>query len=93
MSRGRLAKTPAGDVTGQTRAILAEIDRLLGKCGSSKNKILSATIYLADMKTFAAMNQAWDAWGPAGHTSARATVEAKLAGPEYLVEIAVVAAK
>jgi enamine deaminase RidA (YjgF/YER057c/UK114 family) len=90
---GQVAKQPAGDVTGQTRAILAEIDRLLAAAGSARNKILSATIYLADMKTFADMNRAWDAWVAPGSTPARATVEAKLAGPEYLVEIAVIAAK
>lgn len=89
---GQVAKSPA-DVTGQTKVILSEIDRLLAAAGSSKEKILSATIYLADMKTFAQMNVAWDAWASAGNTPARATVEAKLAGPEYLVEIAVIAAK
>jgi len=81
------------DVTGQTNAVLKQIDDLLTKTGSSKNRILSATIYLADIKTFADMNKAWDAWVPALACPARATVEAKLAGPEYLVEIAVIAAK
>lgn len=90
---GQVADQPAGDVTGQTKAVLAQIDALLAKCGSSKNRILSATIYLADMKTFADMNKAWDAWVPALAGPARATVEAKLAGPQYLVEIAVIAAK
>jgi enamine deaminase RidA (YjgF/YER057c/UK114 family) len=82
----------SADVTGQTQAILGQIDRLLGMAGSDKTRILSATIWLADMATFGQMNAAWDAWVPQGHTPARATVEAKLAGPQYLVEIAVVAA-
>ena len=81
------------DVTAQTQAVLKQIDDLLAKTGSSKNRILSATIYLADIKTFADMNKAWDAWVASHATPARATVEAKLAGPEYLVEIAVIAAK
>jgi enamine deaminase RidA (YjgF/YER057c/UK114 family) len=81
------------DVHGQTVAILKQIDDLLAKAGSSKSRILSATIYLADIKTFADMNKAWDAWVPALATPARATVEAKLAAPEYVVEIAVIAAK
>ena len=81
------------DVTAQTQAVLKQIDDLLDKTGSSKNRILSATIYLADIKTFADMNKAWDAWVASHATPARATVEAKLAGPEYLVEIAVIAAK
>ena len=90
---GQVADAPAGDVTGQTAAVLKQIDDLLTRCGSSKERILSATIYLADMKTFPDMNKAWDAWVAAGAGPARATVEAKLAGPQYLVEIAVIAAK
>lgn len=90
---GQVADQPAGDVTGQTAAVLKQIDSLLAQAGSSKEKILSATIYLADMKTFGDMNKAWDAWVSAGNGPARATVEAKLAGPQYLVEIVVVAAK
>jgi len=90
---GQVADKPAGDVSGQTAAVLAQIDDLLRRAGTSKERILSATIYLADMKTFPAMNKAWDAWVAAGAGPARATVEAKLAGPDYLVEIAVIAAK
>lgn len=87
-------KTAAqGDVTAQTTEILAMIDDLLAKAGSDKTKILSATIYLADIATFAAMNKAWDGWVVAGHTPARATVQAALAAPHYKVEIAVIAAK
>ncbi len=81
------------DVTGQTAAVLKQIDDLLARAGSSKEKILSATIYLADVKSFADMNKAWDAWVSAGNCPARTTLEAKLAAPEYLVEVAVIAAK
>ena len=73
--------------------ILADIDRLLALAGSDKTKILSANIWLSDISTFAEMNAAWDAWVPAGHTPARATVESKLAAPQYKVEIMVQAAK
>jgi len=89
---GQVAEDPSADVTGQTRQILASIDRLLAAAGSDKTRILSATIYLADIDTFAQMNSAWDAWVPAGHTPARATVEARLAAPHYKVEIQVIAA-
>ena len=82
----------SADVAGQTRQILASIDRLLAAAGSDKTRMLSATIYLADIGTFAQMNSEWDAWVPRGHTPARATVEAKLAAPQYKVEIQVVAA-
>jgi enamine deaminase RidA (YjgF/YER057c/UK114 family) len=89
---GQVAEDPSADVAGQTRQILANIDRLLAAAGSDKTRILSATIYLADIGTFAQMNSAWDAWVPAGHTPARATVEARLAAPHYKVEIQVIAA-
>jgi enamine deaminase RidA (YjgF/YER057c/UK114 family) len=90
---GQVSDAPAGDVTGQTAAVLKQIDNLLHTAGSSKHKILSATIYLADIKTFPDMNKAWDAWVDTSAPPARATVEAKLVGPQYLVEIAVIAAK
>ena len=64
-------------------SVLAQIDRLLGEAGSDKTKIVSATIYLPSMGDFAAMNAVWEAWVPAGQTPARATVEAKLANPDY----------
>jgi enamine deaminase RidA (YjgF/YER057c/UK114 family) len=89
---GQVAEDPSADVAGQTRQILASIDRLLAAAGSDKTRILSATIYLADIGTFAQMNSAWDPWVPAGHTPARATVEARLAAPHYKVEIQVIAA-
>ena len=87
------ADTVGTGVTAQTQAVLEQIDRLLAAAGSDKTRILSATIYLADMATFPEMNAAWDAWVAGEHAPARATVEAKLAAPEYRVEIVVVAAK
>jgi enamine deaminase RidA (YjgF/YER057c/UK114 family) len=89
---GVVAEDAKADLSGQTRSVLAQIDRLLGEAGSDKTKIVSATIYLPSMSDFAAMNAVWEAWVPAGQTPARATVEAKLANPDYKVEIQVVAA-
>ena len=83
---------PGASVTDQTRQCLAEVDRILAQAGIDKTRILSAQIWLADMATFADMNAVWDAWVPQGHTPARATGEAKLATPEYLVEVIVTAA-
>jgi enamine deaminase RidA (YjgF/YER057c/UK114 family) len=80
-------------VTEQTKEILATIDKYLGSAGSDKSKLLSATIYITDMANFAEMNVVWDGWVSPGNTPARATVEAKLAAPDYKVEIMVVAAK
>lgn len=91
---GQVAKATLGQgVKAQTTEILAAIDALLAECGTSKQNILSANIWLTDMRTFPEMNEIWDAWVVPGHTPARATVEARLAGPLYLVEIAVIAAK
>ena len=84
---------PGESVAKQTRAVLAEIDALLGRTGSSKDHLLSAQIWLADMADFAEMNAEWDAW-IAGHGApTRATGEARLATPDYKVEIIIVAAK
>ena len=91
---GVVAKTTAGEsITKQTREVLSIIDGHLAKAGSDKSKLLSATIYLPDMKNFAEMNAVWDGWVSAGNTPARATVEAKLAAPQYGVEIMVIAAR
>ena len=80
------------DIGGQTEEVLAKIERMLKQVGSDKTKILSAQIFLPDMKDFAGMNAVWEKWVVAGQTPARATVEAKLANPAYKVEIMVVAA-
>ena len=88
---GQVAGDTSADVEGQTRQVLAEIDRLLAAAGTRKDRLLSATIYLADVSSFAQMNKAWEAWVPAEGKPARATVEAKMVAPEYRVEIQVVA--
>ena len=80
-------------MTDQTKDVLATIDGYLKQAGTDKSKLLSTTIYITDMKQFAEMNAVWDAWVSPGNTPARATVEAKLASPDYCVEIMVVAAK
>ena len=89
---GQVGK-PGESVTEQTREVLAQIDRLLGECGSDKTRILSAQVWMADMADFAEMNAVWDGWVPAGNAPARATGEARLATPDYKVEIIVVAAQ
>ncbi|MEM9604687.1 MAG: RidA family protein [Pseudomonadota bacterium] len=79
------------DITTQTRNALAEVDRLLALAGTDATQALSAQIWLADMQAFEAMNTVWDAWVTPGNAPARACVESRLAGPEWLVEISVVA--
>ena len=79
-------------VTDQTKDILATIDALLAKAGSSKANILQSIIWLDDMTNFAEMNAVWDAWVDSANPPARATGEAKLATPQYKVEIIITAA-
>jgi enamine deaminase RidA (YjgF/YER057c/UK114 family) len=91
---GQVADQAKGkSVTEQTKEILTTIEHLLAEAGSDRTRILSATIYLADMAAFGEMNAVWDAWVASGDAPARATVEAKLAAPAYAVEIACIAAR
>ncbi len=89
---GMIPEDTTQDITGQVKEALAEIDSLLAKGGSDKTKILTATIWLADIADFAAMNAVWDAWVVPGQTPARATVQARLNDAKMMVEIMVVAA-
>lgn len=91
---GIVADNPKGkSVKEQTQDILRQIDGFLAKVSTDKSKLLSANIWITDMANFADMNAVWDAWVAPGNTPARATVEARLAAPDYKVEIMVVAAK
>lgn len=83
---------PGASITVQTRNILERIDNLLAQAGSDKSKLLTATIWLADIGDFAEMNAVWDAWVAPGETPCRACVESRLASPDFTVEIQVVAA-
>jgi enamine deaminase RidA (YjgF/YER057c/UK114 family) len=90
---GVVADDVTQDVKGQTQQILKEIDRLLKLAGSDKTKAVSATIWVTDIRNRDAMNEAWIAWTGGENLPGRACIEAKLADPRMLVEIAVVAAK
>lgn len=90
---GQIAENVKGDTFAQTTEVLGHIDRLLAEAHTDKRHILSATIYVTTMKNFPEMNRAWDAWVEPSATPPRATVEAKLARPELLVEISVIAAQ
>jgi len=83
---------PGTSVTEQTKSILSQVDDLLAKAGTDKTRIISAQIWLADIADFAEMNAVWDSWVPQGNTPTRATGEARLAAPEYKVEIIITAA-
>ncbi len=83
---------PGEDAETQTRAVLAAIDELLKEAGTDRTRLLTATIWLADMADFGAMNSVWESWIGEGNTPTRATGEVRLATPDYKVEIIVVAA-
>jgi enamine deaminase RidA (YjgF/YER057c/UK114 family) len=90
---GQVPEDASLGIQAQTRSVLDQIDRLLASAGSDRTHILSATIYLASMGDFDAMNEVWDSWvGADSLTPARATVEARLASPQDKVEIQVIAA-
>ena len=90
---GQVGNKNSKDVTTQTSEVLKKIEKLLLQAGSNKNKILSATIYLSDISYFEEMNKVWDNWLPEICAPSRATVEAKLAFPEFFVEICIIAIK
>jgi len=90
---GQVADDTSADVTVQTQQVLAKIDAILARAGTDKSRVLSASVWLADIgSSFEAMNAVWDAWIAPGNAPARATVETRLAAPGYKVEIAVIAA-
>lgn len=90
---GMVPDTEAHDIKSQTENVLKQVDALLERCLSDRNKLVDATIFLADLADYAAMNQVWDAWLPAGKAPARTTVAAKLADPHWRIEIKIVAAQ
>lgn len=83
---------PGENTAAQTRAVLGKIEALLAEAGTDKSHILTATIWLADMEDFGAMNAVWDQWVGGANAPARATGKVKLATPDYRVEIIVTAA-
>ena len=90
---GQVCADATKGIAEQTQTMLDKVDLLLDQAGSSREHMLSATIYIKDMKDFAEMNAVWDAWVPEGHAPARACVEASMAREALLVEISVVAAE
>ncbi|MGF1726103.1 RidA family protein [Photobacterium nomapromontoriensis] len=82
----------SADMAGQVQQVLSQAEATLARAGSDKSRLLSVTIYVTDFANFAALNEAWEAWLPEGCAPSRACVKAELADPDYLVEIAFVAA-
>lgn len=89
---GQVAADGSADITGQTQQVLAAIDALLARAGTTKRQLLRVEIFITDLADFAAMNAVWEAWLPEGCAPPRATVKAQLARPEWKVEMVVTAA-
>ncbi len=90
---GQVAKDSTSNITEQTKQVLEKVDALLAEAGSDKSKILSAQIWIANIGHFAAMNEVWDTWVAEGSAPARACIEARLASPDLLVEVGIIAAQ
>jgi enamine deaminase RidA (YjgF/YER057c/UK114 family) len=90
---GQVCKDSEKEIKEQTQSMLEKVDILLEQAGSDRKHILSATVYIKDMKYFTEMNNVWDHWVPDGYAPARACVEASMARDALLVEISVVAAE
>ncbi|MBC3884677.1 RidA family protein [Undibacterium griseum] len=90
---GQIPEDVSQGIAGQTREVLGHVERLLQEVGSDKSRILSCQIFLSDISLIAEMNQVWDAWVAPGDTPPRATVEARLANPDWLIEVLVTAAQ
>jgi enamine deaminase RidA (YjgF/YER057c/UK114 family) len=88
---GQVCKDATQGIKEQTETMLEKVEALLEQAGSDKEHMLSATLYIKDMKDFAEMNAVWDSWVPEGHAPARACVEASMARDALLVEISVIA--
>ncbi len=89
---GQVAGDGTQDITGQTQQVLAQIDALLARAGTDKSKILMCQIFIVDLAEFPALNAVWEQWVAPGNAPPRATVQAKLAKPEWKVEMVVTAA-
>lgn len=90
---GQVADNPKGDITAQTRSVLARLDAVLKAAGTRKSKLLACTVFLTDMRHFDAYNKVWDKWVDKRNMPTRATVQASLATPDYLIEIVATAAR
>jgi enamine deaminase RidA (YjgF/YER057c/UK114 family) len=89
---GQVAEDASQDIGGQTRQVLAAVDKLLARAGTDKSRLVMCQIYLVDLADFAAMNAVWEAWVVPGQTPPRATVQARLAKPEWKIEVVITAA-
>jgi enamine deaminase RidA (YjgF/YER057c/UK114 family) len=90
---GQVAADPSQNLTNQMHQTLEAVDRALLASGSRRDRLVSVTIFLRDIADYTAMNAVWDSWIVPEAPPARVTVEARLALPEYRVEVQAIAAR
>ncbi|MGJ7489937.1 RidA family protein [Variovorax sp. ZT4R33] len=88
---GQVADDKTLDIGGQTRQVLQKIDDLLARAGTTRDRLVTAQIWLASMSDFAGLNAVWDDWVVPGETPTRCCGKVELADPAYRVEIVVTA--
>ena len=90
---GLTADDRSATMKAQTEEILKKIDELLKVAGTNKSRLLSAMVYVSDMRLKPQMDEAWIAWLDSSNAPVRACVETRLGTADTLVEIMVVAAQ
>jgi 2-iminobutanoate/2-iminopropanoate deaminase len=80
-----------GDFKAQMRQVMENIKAILEAAGSSLDKVVKVNVILVRIADFAAMNEIYREYFTEGHYPARTTIEAKLAGQDFLLEIECVA--
>lgn len=88
---GQVCRDAPEDIVGQTKAILAQVDKLLNEAGSDKTRILFCQVFMADLADFEGFNQVWDSWVAKDLAPPRATIQAKLPCPTWRVELVITA--
>lgn len=89
---GQVPDDDSLDIAGQTREVLANIDKALAKAGTDKSRLLTAQVFIKDLNDFEQFNAEYKAWIQDNVPPTRATVQANLVNPNWLVEIVVTAA-
>lgn len=89
---GQVSQIEEGDIAEQSRDVFAKVDALLAQAGTTRDKLISVQIWLADMADYAAMNAEWDAWVAGTTPPTRVCVEARMAKPHYKIEVLAIAA-
>ncbi|WFF38683.1 RidA family protein [Moraxella nasibovis] len=89
---GQVPDDDSLDIVGQTREVLANIDKALAKAGTDKSKLLTAQVFIKDLNDFDKFNAEYKTWIQGFVPPTRATVQANLVNPKWLVEIVVTAA-